>query len=175
MALAAAAPIASMGMWRRAMVSLAGLALVLVACSGGGSSSSQPLADTFPRLDGTTAGFADYRGTPVVVNFFSSTCEPCLTEMPALEQVHQQLGSQVRFLGMNGQDTVESGKAIVATTGVTWDIGRDPDLAILQRLGGIGLPTTYLLDRNGRVVFSHTGKLTSDDLRNALRDKKLIT
>ena len=160
------------------MVTLvAALAIVVAGCSGGGGESGrpgQPLNDSFPRLDGTTASFADYRGTPVVVNFFSSTCHPCLTEMPALEQVHQQLGSQVRFLGMNAEDTVDDGKAIVAQTGVTWDIGRDPNDELLQRLGGIGLPTTFLLDRDGRVVFSHTGALTADDLQKALRDHKLI-
>jgi cytochrome c biogenesis protein CcmG, thiol:disulfide interchange protein DsbE len=164
---------------RRALVTLvAGLALVAGACSGGGGSprpSGPPLNDTFERLDGTRAGFADYRGTPVVVNFFSTTCIPCRTEMPDLQKVHEELGSQVAFVGMNAEDTVEDGKALVAETGVTWDIGRDPRDELLTRLGGIGLPTTLLLDRDGRVVFTHTGKLTADDLRGALRDHKLIS
>jgi thiol-disulfide isomerase/thioredoxin len=157
---------------------VAALAIAVTGCSGGGGDGArpgQPLTDSFPRLDGTAASFADYRGTPVVVNFFSSTCHPCLTEMPALEQVHQELGPKVAFLGMNAEDTVEDGKAIVAQTGVTWDIGRDPKDELLQRLGGIGLPTTYLLDHEGRVVFSHTGALTADDLRRALRDHDLIS
>src|SRR5947208_5344608 len=101
----------------------------MLACSSGGP--AKPVDASFKRLDGSTAGFADYRGKPVVVNFFSSTCVPCLTEMPALEQVHQELGPAVAFVGMNAEDTVEDGRAIVAKTGVTWDIGRDPDDALL--------------------------------------------
>ncbi len=161
---------------RRALLLVVAALALLAACSGGGDSGrpGQPLNDTYPRLDGTTAGFADYRGRPVVVNFFSSTCAPCLMEMPALEQVHQELGSSVAFLGMNAEDTVEDGKAIIAKTGVTWDIGRDPKDELLQRLGGVGLPTTFLLDREGRVVFSHVGALKADELRDALRDHKLV-
>ena len=166
---------------RRALVSVVAVVAVVLlsgACSGGGGSpkpSGPPLNDTFERLDGTTFGFADYRGRPVVVNFFSSTCVPCRTEMPDLEKVHQELGPQVAFLGMNAEDTVDDGRAVVAATGVTWDIGRDPKDELLQRLGGIGLPTTVVLDRDGRVVFTHTGKVTADDVRGALRDNKLIS
>ena len=135
-----------------------------------------PLDATFKRFDGTTASFAAYRGKPVVVNFFSSTCLPCQTEMPALEHVHQTLGDQVTFLGMDVQDTVEGGKAFVDTVGITWELGRDPDAAILQgAVGGVGLPTTVVLDRDGRIVFTHLGPLDVAGLTKQLRDHHLIT
>jgi thiol-disulfide isomerase/thioredoxin len=160
---------------RRAVVSVVVALAFVAACSGGGGPKGQPLTDSFPRLDGTTASFTDYRGKPVVVNFFSETCIPCRTEMPALEQVHQELGPKVVFLGMNAEDAVEDGRKLIADTGITWDIGRDPRDELLQRLGGAGLPSTFLLDSEGRVVFSHLGALTAGDLRNALRDHKLIS
>ena len=59
------------------------LLLVLTACGGGGS-SNKTLDASFTRFDGSQASIGDYRGRPVVVNFFSSTCVPCQTEMPAL-------------------------------------------------------------------------------------------
>src|SRR4051812_29609950 len=112
----------------------------------------------------------------MVVNFFSSTCVPCVAEMPALEQVHRQVGDQVTFLGLNVQDTVDGGKAFVESTGVTWELGRDPDAAILQEVvHGVGLPTTVILDAEGRIVFSHLGKLDDPkDLTQVLKDKHLI-
>jgi hypothetical protein len=96
--------------------------------------------------------------------------------MPALEAVHRTLGDQITFLGMDVQDTVEGGKAFVDTVGITWELGRDPDAAILQgALGGVGLPTTVVLDRNGAVVFSHLGPLDVAGLTKTLRDNKLIS
>ena len=163
-------------MYRRCRLAIV-LALALIACGGGGGGrAGGPLDATFKRFDGTTGTFQEYRGKPVVVNFFSSTCIPCQTEMPALEKVHQTLGDQVTFLGMDVQDTVEGGKAFVQTVGITWELGRDPDAAILQgAVGGVGLPTTVVLDRQGRVAFSHLGPLDVGGLTSQLRDHQLIS
>jgi len=148
--------------------------LVLVACGGGGS-GDKTLDASFERFDGSQAGFQEYRGKPVVVNFFSSTCVPCQTEMPALEQVHRKAGDQVAFLGLDVQDTVASGRAFVESVGVTWDMGRDPDASILQGLGGTALPTTVLLDANGKIVYQHLGALDVDDLDKQLRENGFTT
>jgi thiol-disulfide isomerase/thioredoxin len=130
---------------------------------------------TYQRFDSTTANLADFRGKPVVVNFFSSTCAPCRTEMPALETVHRTLGDSVTFLGMDVQDTVEGGKAFIDTVGITWELGRDPDGALLQKLiKDFRLPTTLALDADGRIVFSHSGPLDVPDLTKQLRDHGLI-
>ena len=161
---------------RRAIVAVALVTtlVALAACSGGGT-SDKPLDATFRRFDGSTTSFAAYRGKPVVVNFFSSTCVPCQSEMPALERVHQTLGDQVTFLGMDVQDTVEGGKAFVETVGITWELGRDPDAAVLQGVvRGTGLPTTVVLDRDGKIVFTHLGQLDVDGLTQQLRDHHLI-
>ncbi len=79
---------------------------------------------TLTMLDGSTGSLADYRGRPLVVNFFASWCAPCLAEMPGFEQVHQDLGDQVAFLGVNLQDRVADGQRVVDQTGVTYDIAR---------------------------------------------------
>jgi thiol-disulfide isomerase/thioredoxin len=165
---------------RRRIAAVALVALTatatLTACGGGRGGSNQPLEATFKRFDGSTTSFAVYRGKPVVVNFFSSTCIPCQTEMPALERVHQTLGDQVTFLGMDVQDTVEGGQAFIVTVGITWELARDPDAAVLQGVvHGVGLPTTVVLDRDGRIVYTHLGSLDVDGLTNTLRQKHLIT
>ena len=74
------------------------------------------------------------------------------------------------------QDTVDGGKAFVDTVGITWNLGRDPDASILQgAMGGVALPTTVFLDAQGRIVFSHLGKLDQpDQLTQLLRDHHLI-
>jgi len=161
-------------MQRVVAVSIAcALLLVLVGCGGG--SADKTVDASFTRFDGSRASVRDYRGKPVVMNFFSSTCVPCQTEMPALEHIHRTAGDKVAFLGLDVQDTVESGKAFVESVGVTWDMGRDPDASILQSLGGTALPTTVLLDANGRIVYQHLGALQVSDLERQLRQHGFIT
>jgi thiol-disulfide isomerase/thioredoxin len=149
------------------------LLLLAIGCtSSSGGRAGGPLDATFSKLDGSQSSFASYRGTPVVVNFFSSTCVPCVTEMPALQALHEQIGTKVAFLGMDVQDTVPSATAFVATVKVTWDIGRDPDGSILsKKLGGIGMPTTVVLDRDGAVVQKWLGAVPIDQLTQLLHDK----
>lgn len=150
--------------------------VALVACSSSSEPTFGVINPTFKRFDGTTGTLAEYRGKPVVMNFFSSTCIPCQTEMPALEKVHQALGDQVTFLGMDVQDTVEGGEAFVKTVGITWELGRDPTATIMQdQLKATRLPTTALIDRNGKVVLVHEGGLDVDKLTGELRDHKLIS
>jgi len=162
-------------MQRVVVVSVAcALLLVLVACGGGGSGQDAVDA-SFTRFDGSQASIRDYRGKPVVMNFFSSTCVPCQTEMPALEHIHRTAGDKVTFLGLDVQDTAESGRAFVESVGVTWDMGRDPDASILQSLGGTALPTTVLLDADGRIVYQHLGALEVPDLEKQLRQHGFIT
>jgi thiol-disulfide isomerase/thioredoxin len=159
------------------MIAAAALA-ALVACTGGGGDggTTSPIDATFQRFDGSFTSFTAFRGKPVVVNFFSSTCAPCRTEMPALEAVHKSLGDTVTFVGMDVQDTVEGGKAFIDTVGITWELGRDPDGALLQKLiNDFRLPTTLALDSQGRIVYTHSGPLDVPDLTNQLRDHHLIT
>ena len=160
---------------RRTIAALA-LAASLIACGGDSGSTAKTLDADFQRFDGTTASFAAYRGKPAVVNFFSSTCIPCQTEMPAFEQVHRTLGDTVTFVGMNVQDTVEGGKAFAKSVGITWELGRDPNGAILQdEVGAVGLPTTVVLDPSGRMVYRHLGPLDAEELTAQLRNRNLIS
>lgn len=123
---------------------------------------------TYTTFDGTEASVADYAGTPLVVNFFASWCVPCVREMPDFEQVHQDLGDEVAFLGMNMQDSVTRGRELVDETGVTYDIGRDPDGSLLAQFGGVAMPTTVLVDADGTIVRVLSGGTTADELRTAI-------
>jgi thiol-disulfide isomerase/thioredoxin len=126
----------------------------------------------FEYWDGTPGDLADFAGTPVVINFWSSTCVPCVKEMPAFESVHQELGDQVQFLGMNFQDRPEAAEALAARTGVTYELARDSG-PLLESLDGLFLPTTALVTADGRVVRVHTGELTADELRTMI-DEELL-
>lgn len=127
--------------------------------------SATPVPDLeVEAFDGDTVTIDDYRGTPLVVNFWASWCPPCVAEMPDLEAVHQASNDQVAFVGVNTQDTVEAAEDLVEQTGVTYDLVRDPDGELFRAFGVFGMPSTFYVDASGAIVHQHTGLLTRDDL-----------
>jgi len=126
---------------------------------------------SFTAFDGNNASLGDHAGRPIVLNFWSSSCAPCITEMPAFEQVHQQFGDKVVFVGLDTVDGETPARAMAARIGVTYQLGFDPDGAIAKSFGVINLPTTVLIDRNGQVVDRHFGELSGDELTKAINAK----
>lgn len=126
--------------------------------------------ETFEEGESTVAAAAT---GPLVVNFFAATCVPCVSEMPAFEEVHQKMRGQVSFLGLSVQESLESGRAIAERTGVTYPLGRDPDGSLLAGMGGIVMPTTALVDSNDRIVALHSGELTADELETLITEELL--
>ena len=106
--------------------------------------AEDPSAARFTSFDGDVVALSSLRGGPVLVNFFASTCTPCITEMPALEAVHKELGDQVTFLGLALQDRPEEALALVDRTGITYRTAQDKDASVITALGGTSLPTTVL-------------------------------
>ncbi len=125
------------------------------------------------EFDGSTRTLAARIGSrkPAVVNFFSSTCGPCVAEMAAFERVHRTSRS-VTFIGVDVQDAAGPGRKLIKRTGITYEALRDPPGDLLLTVGGVGLPTTVLIDTKGRVVTTHTGALTERTL-GALINSKL--
>ena len=137
----------------------------------GGDVAGDPAPDvSFALLEGGTLRLADLQGTPVVVNFFATWCTPCVKEMPAFEQVHQELGDAVAFVGIDVRDSVSGARELVERTGVTYTIGRDPSGEIFQDFGAVNMPSTYLLAADGTVVASHAGALDADGLRDLVAE-----
>ena len=118
----------------------------------------------------TTLAARTGNGRATVVNFFSTTCTPCITEMPAFERVHRRR-HDVSFIGIDVQDQVGPGKQLIKRTGITYDALRDPPADLLRAVGGVGLPTTLLIDADRRVVAAHTGALTEGALRKLIDSK----
>lgn len=130
-----------------------------------------PVTASFTEYDGTEVLFSSLRGTPTLINFFASTCTPCITEMPDLEAVHQQLGDRVTFLGLALQDRVKASQELIERTGVTYRTAQDQDGSIFQLLEGQLLPTTVLLDADGKVVATHAGQLDAQELRDLIGEE----
>jgi thiol-disulfide isomerase/thioredoxin len=130
-------------------------------------------ATTFTLFDGTTTSLEALRGTPVVLNFWASSCVPCVTEMPALEQAHQRYGEAVRFIGVDTAEGKAEGRSFVEAHPVTYPLAVDPLGADVKAFGGFGLPTTVLIDRDGTIVYNNTTAFHSADELEQLIQAKL--
>lgn len=139
------------------------IAVVAGSCGSGAGDDVQATEIEFELLSEGTAAVGDFLDRPVVLNFFASWCTPCITEMPALESISQQR-PDVAFIGLAYNDTPTRAREIVADTGVSYATGVDPDSAIGNAYGILGMPTTLFIAPDGEVVYQHTGGLTADQI-----------
>ena len=137
--------------------------------NGGPLAVGDPVPDLrFAGLDGPDIDLAKLRGKPVVLNFWASSCAPCVKEMPLLERAHIRLGDKVAFVGVDVFESAALGQAMVKRTGVTYPQARDPRSELIGRFGGVNLPHTVVIGPDGRVVALHNRSITSDAEIDAL-------
>ena len=125
------------------------------------------------RFDGSPVSLADYAGRPAVVNFWAVNCVPCRTEMPALEQVHQAVGPQVAFVGVDSGENIEGGRPFAAQAGITYDLVSDPQSKLIGELQSALLPTTVLVRADGTIARIHSGAVGADELQNWIQQDLL--
>ncbi len=128
-----------------------------------------PDADSGPADSNPTAGsLADFAGRPLVINFWASWCPPCVLEMPEFEKVHQALGSDVAFLGVNVQDGPEDALNLATQTGVSYPLAADPQADIQFDFAIISLPATLFISADGQELDRWLGVLDEDELVNRI-------
>ena len=125
-----------------------------------------PVSTRGMTLDGTPLALQELRGSVVVVNLWASWCAPCRAEAPVLESVSQELrASGVRFVGVvsGGKDSVDNARAFARRFDVTYPSIFDGDnqvvLAFKGQLPMAAIPTTVVLDRQGRVAARALGEV----------------
>lgn len=115
-------------------------------------------------LDGGHVDIADMRGQVVVINIWGSWCAPCRKEAPELVRLAKETESMgVRFLGIDNRDNKAAAKAFERNYGVTYPSIFDPGgraVAGFRQLAARAVPTTYVLDKSGRVAAMSIGPLT---------------
>ncbi len=116
-------------------------------------------ADTWPppfkanTATGEAVSLAELRGKVVLVNFWASWCAECGPEMPMFERLHQDFAAQgLTILGINVREKAERIHRYAKKLGLTFPLVLDPKGEITASYGVIGLPTTFLVGRDGRPV-----------------------
>ena len=142
------------------LLRVAAAALLLVSAPGLAAPEAPPLELT--TLSGDTVTLADYRGKLVMVNFWAPWCPPCREEMPDLEAFHKKYDDTV-VLGLAVDYRSKANVTnMVDMMNVTYPVAYG-DRAAVRKFGGFrGLPTTFYIDPDGRVVGRHPGLLPAD-------------
>jgi thiol-disulfide isomerase/thioredoxin len=111
-------------------------------------------AVSFADLDGNTVSLSDFAGKIILVNLWATWCEPCVREMPSLERMQARLGDKITVVAISED---RGGSKVVAPF-----VGKlglksvrtflDPKSAVERAFEVQGLPTSFLIDRKGRVL-----------------------
>ena len=121
------------------------------------------------RLSDGTGTPADVRGVPVVLNFWASWCVPCREEAPLLERTWRaERPRGTLFLGLNMQDLSEDALDFLRGFRVTYPNVRDKTNATARRWGVTGLPETFFIAADGRIVGHVIGVVSAEQLRDGI-------
>lgn len=113
---------------------------------------------TLPDLDGETRGKHDYRGRVVLLNFWGSWCPPCREEFPSLQGLQQALGGDdFTVLAIAVADSEAAVTRFLEGRRPGFDVLLDDGRKTAGDYRAAGVPVTYLLDREGRLLAGKTG------------------
>lgn len=146
------------------------LMLSLCACGKEEPEATKSLAPNLFVYDdaGTTVRLTDYAGTPVVINFWASWCEPCKVEMTAFQEAYEEYGDQVQFMMVNmtdgEQETMASATAFLNETGFTFPVFYDTSGTAALFYGLQSIPATFFVDAEGYVVAQANGLVAKAQL-----------
>ncbi len=146
---------------------LLALALIVAGCGDEAPrlAAGQPVpAFTLERPDGSVVHFPDdLRGQVVAVRFWADWCPFCKGEMTALEPLYRRLhDSGFRILALNVRQDADTARAFAEAIGISYDVLLDRDGAVARAYGVTGLPTTFVVDRSGRLVTRIVGESTPE-------------
>jgi thiol-disulfide isomerase/thioredoxin len=113
---------------------------------------------TAARLDGIPVRLSALRGKVVFLNFWATWCPPCREEIPSMEALYQRFrGKGLEFLAVDIQEDKDEVAAFMKEHGLNFPVALDSTGRISNEYGIRGIPTTFIIDREGNVIASVVG------------------
>ena len=122
--------------------------------------------------EGNEVKLSDYRGQPVVLNFWATWCYYCKVEMPDFDKAYEKY-PDVQFLMVNvtdgAQETMDSAQKYIKQEGFRFDVFFDTNLEAVNAYYVSGLPSTFFIDKNGNLVTRSSGMLDLETLEQGIQ------
>jgi peroxiredoxin len=153
------------------------LAAALAVAANTAAPAIAPLATapdfTLHTMNGPNLRLAEQRGRVVMVNFWATWCGPCREEMPQLNRLYQKYkGAGFVLLGVNVDDDTRKAADVAGKLGVTFPVLLDTDKTVSKLYDLSTMPSTVLIDRDGKVRYVHRGYLNGyeDNYEKQIRE-----
>lgn len=118
---------------------------------------------TMTNAEGKTLNLADFKGKPVLLNFWASWCGPCASEMPDIQKAYEKYGDEIDFVIVNmtgmGGETEQSASAFIQQNGYTFPVYFDQNNSAATAFAVNSIPQTYLLDPQGAIIGAAMGAM----------------
>lgn len=130
------------------------------------------LAMLRPDTGKSALSLSNFKGKPIVLNFWASWCAPCKEEAPLLESTWKRVQAQGKdavILGIDYQDSNNDGISFLQLNGITYPAVLDTDGLVSMKYGVTSLPVTIFINRNGTVISRAARELTAQVLSSNLQ------
>ena len=125
---------------------------------------------TLTDLQGAQHTLSDYKGKGVVINFWGTWCKPCKKEMPALDRQYKQFKDNgVTVLSINVAESTYAVENFVDRYNLTFPAAIDSKKSVMRAYNIDPLPTTILVDAQGKVTNMITGEMTEKDIAGYMK------
>lgn len=141
------------------------LGLVVAGCSPSSQGlqvGNQPPGFRLPNLEGRAVALSDFRGKPVLINFWASWCPPCRFEMPFIQEIYEEWSDKgLIILTINIGESLSTVKEFMANHGYSFPVLLDTSQKVAQDYDVRGIPTTFFIDKNGALKDIKIGAFSS--------------
>jgi len=119
---------------------------------------------TAELIDGSTVTLSDFKGKPVIINFWATWCGPCVKEMPAFERLKENYGDEIGILAVNCGEDADTIKDFADANGYTFPIALDEEYQVSMLYPTNSIPYTVVIDGNGKVTHVSSGAVDADTM-----------
>lgn len=148
------------------------LVALLLGCTGGDRDVGRPeIGQPAPdyravTLDGDSVSLAQSRGRVTLLNVWATWCHPCREEVPVLQALHERYearGFELIGVSVDGRGEEATIREFARDFGMTYALWHDPEERVQSAFLAVGVPATFLIDRDGVLRWRHVGPVRATD------------
>ncbi len=130
---------------------------------------SQALDFELASLDNGRVALSDYQGQVIIMNMWATWCPPCRAEMPGLNRFYETYRADgLVVLAVNGQESESTVRPFITSNNFTFPVLLDLDGEVARQYMARSFPTTYVIDRNGRIQHVQVGQISESELEQVV-------